>query len=161
MKYANFYEYIGNGFIPRQNEHIIPKPVISFTDRHSSHLTVQVSTLCENSEIMMNVLPPNTTHTLQHADGWPFKALKQFCRDEVRKYQRENVNEIVRDVAPLTKNVLGSSRLSIKNGLRAAGLDPLNPDFQNYAKYLEIEETQQSQARRTPPVMPPPMMDQE
>ena len=44
MKYANFYEYIGNPFITLQNEHIIAKPVILFIGGHSSHLSFQVST---------------------------------------------------------------------------------------------------------------------
>ena len=45
MKSANFYEYIGDPFITWLNEHITPKPVILFTDGHSSHLTFQVSLL--------------------------------------------------------------------------------------------------------------------
>ena len=68
MKSANFYEYIGNPFITWLNEHIIPKPVILFIDGHSSHLTFQVSTPCENNEIMLYLLPPTTTH---HADVGP------------------------------------------------------------------------------------------
>ena len=56
---------------------------------------------------MLYLLPPKKAHSLQPADGGPFKALKQYWRDEVRKYQQENVNEIVRvDVAPLMKKVL-------------------------------------------------------
>ena len=43
---------------------------------------------------------------------------------------------------------------------RSTGLYPLNPDFPNYPKCLEIEETQQNQASHTPPVIPPPAMDQ-
>ena len=49
MKSAHFYEYIGNPFITWLNEHIIPKPAILFIYGHSSHLTFQVSTRCENN----------------------------------------------------------------------------------------------------------------
>ena len=57
-------------------------------------------------------LTPTTTHTLQPADVGPLKALKQYWRNELRKYQRENVNEIVRvDVARLMKNVLAPSQV--------------------------------------------------
>ena len=87
--------------------HIIPKPVILFIDRHSSHLTFQVSTLCEYNESILYLLPPNTTDTLQPTYVGPLKALKQYWRVKGRKYQRENVNEIVRlDVAPLMKKVV-------------------------------------------------------
>ena len=77
MKSANFYEYIGNPFITWLNEHIIPKPAILFIDGHSSHLTFQVSTRCENNEIMLYLLPPTKNHTLLPVDVLPLKALKQ------------------------------------------------------------------------------------
>ena len=64
MKSANFYEYIGNPFITCVNEHIMTKPAILFIDGHSSNLTFQVATRCENNEIMLYLLPPTTTHTL-------------------------------------------------------------------------------------------------
>ena len=80
------------------------------------------------------------THTLQPADVGPLKTLKQYWRDEVRKYNRENVNEIVQvAVAPLMKKVLARvTRSSIKNVFSATGLYLLNPDFPDYSKYLEI-----------------------
>ena len=66
---------------------------------------MQVSTLCEDNQIFLYLLTPNTTHILQPADVGPFRALKQYWREEVHKYQRNNVNETVRrvDVAPLMK----------------------------------------------------------
>ena len=62
MKSANFYKYVSNPFNTWLNQHIIPKPVILFIDGHSSHLTLQVLTLCENNEIMLYLLSPTTDH---------------------------------------------------------------------------------------------------
>ena len=61
------YIYV-HAFIPWLNEHIIPRPVILFVAGHSLHLTLQVSALCKENEVVP-------------ADVGPFKALKQYTGD--------------------------------------------------------------------------------
>ena len=92
MKAECFCEYLANGFIPWLDEHHIQKPVILFVDGHSNHLTLQTSVLCKNNGVILYLLPPNTTHILKPADICPFKPLKDYWRQEVRKFQRENFN---------------------------------------------------------------------
>ena len=60
----------------------------------------------------------------------------------------------------MKKELQSITSSSIKNGFRSTGLYPLNPDSPDYPKCLEIEETQQNQARHTPPVIPPSAIDQ-
>ena len=72
----------------------------------------------------------------------PFKPLKQYWRQEVRNFQKDNFNVQVRriHVAPLLQNVLKKLKVSsIINGFEATGLFPLNPDRPDYqTKCLEI-----------------------
>ena len=88
MKSANFYEYIGDPFITWLNEHIIPKPVILFIDGLSSHLTFQFS-----KQWNYAVFAPSN-HDPHPGDVGLLKVLKHYWRDEVRKYQRENVMKL-------------------------------------------------------------------
>ena len=53
MKAECFYEYLANGFIPWLEEHSIQKPVILFVDGHSTHLTLQISVLCEDNRVIL------------------------------------------------------------------------------------------------------------
>ena len=45
----------------------IQLPAILFLDGYKTHITLQLSGLCEQIGIILYLLPPNTTHTLQPA----------------------------------------------------------------------------------------------
>ena len=141
MKAETFYEFIGNAFIPWLEKHVVTKPVILFVDGHKTHMSMQVTTLCEDNGIILYLLPPNTTHILQPADVGPFKPLKAYWRQEIIKFQKENCNSVVRrkHVALLLKNVLDKlKKTSIVNGFRACGLYPLDADAVDYSKCLDV-----------------------
>ena len=141
MKSETFFEYIANAFNPWIENNNIMKPVIMFVDGHRTHLTMQVSKYCEDNGIILYLLPPNTTHILQPADVGAFKPLKDYWKQEVINFQRKNPNSVVkrRDVAPLLAKVLEKiPSTAIRNGFRATGLYPLNPDAIDYSKCLEI-----------------------
>ena len=143
MKSENFYEYLVNGFIPYLKENEIKMPIILFVDGHSTHLTLQASKLCDENDIILYLLPPNTTHILQPADVSVFRSFKSLWRRAVHDFQRENPNAVVRrnNVGSLVKKVLDQiSRETIINGFVATGLCPLNPDRPDYTKCLEIQE---------------------
>ena len=59
-----FYEFIANGFDKWLNENKIKKPAILFVDGHRSHLSLQLSTFCDDNQILLYCLPPNTTHIM-------------------------------------------------------------------------------------------------
>ena len=140
MKSETFYEFISKGFIPWIEANNITLSVILFVDGHRTHMTMQVSTLCENAGIILYLLPPNTTHILQPADVGAFKPLKHYWQLAVGDFQRSNVNAVVtrKEVAPILGEVLKKiSRSTVRNAFRACGLCPLNPDAVDYSKCLE------------------------
>ena len=57
MKSNNFYEFISNVFIEWLNQNNILRPIILFVDGHRSHMSLQLSTLCENEGILLYIFP--------------------------------------------------------------------------------------------------------
>lgn len=142
MRSETFYEFMANAFIPWVDDNGIKKPVILFIDGHKTHVSLQVSALCEERQVILYLLPPNTTHILQPADVGAFRPLKHYWRQEVKDFQNENPNSVVRrrDVAPMIKKALSKiPKTAIVNGFRACDLCPLNPDNVDYAKCLDVE----------------------
>ena len=147
MKSENFFEFMANGFIPYVKEKKLKLPVILFVDGHKTHITLQVSVLCEENAVILYLLPPNTTHILQPADVGVFKPFKSYWKTAVHNFQRKNPNQNVRrlHVAPLLKEVLNSiSKQTIINSFLATGLCPLNPESVDYSKCLEIDLVNES-----------------
>ena len=141
MKSETFFEYLANAFNPWLEEQNISKPVILFVDGHKTHLTMQASKFCEDHQIVLYLLPPNTTHILQPADVGAFKPMKDYLRQEVLDFQKKNPNSVIkrRDVAPLLSKALNKIPVSaITNGFKATGLYPLEPNRVDYTKCLEI-----------------------
>ena len=137
-----FFEYIANAFVPFLKTNNVTRPVVLFVDGHSTHSTLQVSEFCEQNDLILYLLPPNTTHILQPANVGPFRPLKHYWAQEVHKFQRENPNSVVRrvDVAShLTKVLKRIKPSSITNGFLATGLYPLYPNKLDYSKCLEID----------------------
>ena len=142
MTSCNFFEFIANVFLPWVKEKNVHLPVILFLDGHSTHMTLQVSTFCEENNIILYLLPPNTTHILQPADVVPFKNLKSLWRQAVHQFQLKNPNQVVRrkDVAVLLKSILNEiTSESIKSGFRVTGLYPFNVEAVDFTKCLDIE----------------------
>ena len=103
-----FLDYISTTFNDYLNETNTKRPVILFLDSHSSYMTMELSIRCENLQIIVYILPPNTTHIMQPADVGPFKPFKSYWRKAVREFQNKNPNEIIRrrHVAPLLSGIL-------------------------------------------------------
>ncbi|XP_017482205.1 PREDICTED: uncharacterized protein LOC108371207 [Rhagoletis zephyria] len=68
MRSETFFEYVGNGFHNYLNIKNIKRPVILFIDGHKSHLTMELIEFCNEHQIVLYALPPNTTHIMQPAD---------------------------------------------------------------------------------------------
>lgn len=140
MVSETFFEYIANGVHVWLNENNIKRPILLFVDGHKSHMTMELSKFCQENDIILYALKPNTTHIMQPADVSVFKPLKTEWKKTVREWQMEpeNNNKIVsKSTFPtLLEMVLTKMDLvdTIKNGFRKCGLYPFNPDNVDYKK---------------------------
>ncbi|XP_065363191.1 uncharacterized protein LOC135956584 [Calliphora vicina] len=136
-------EYIANGVHNWLNDHNVQRPILLFVDGHKSHMTLELSQFCEDNNIILYALPPNTTHMLQPADVSVFKPLKQEWKNTIREWQLnpENICKVINKstFCPLLHAVLSKINMedTIKNGFRKCGLYPFNPDNVDYTKCVK------------------------
>lgn len=141
MKSEVFYEYIANIFHPFLIEKCIKLPVILFVDGHKSHLTYQLSHLCSDLGIILIALYPNSTRILQPADVAAFRPLKSGWKNGVFEWRKNNnMYKAVskKDFAPILNKVIEETVKpdTLKNGFKACGLFPWNPNEIDYRKCL-------------------------
>ncbi|KAJ8910325.1 hypothetical protein NQ315_012331 [Exocentrus adspersus] len=139
-----FFEYIANDFNKWAVENNIPRPLLIFVDGHKSHMTLALSKWCEENQVVLYALPPNTTHIMQPADVSVFKPMKSDWKKTVRNWQNrsENINSSVNKVnfCGIFHEVLSNTEAfaeNIKNGFRKSGLFPLDPDALDYTKCVK------------------------
>lgn len=135
-----FYNYIKEIFYPCLIEKKILFPVILYVDGHKTHLTYELSILCDNLKIILICLYPNATRVLQPADVSIFKPLKNGWQKAVHKWRKNNVEKKLTKLcfAPILKIVVDNciNQSSIVNGFRTCGLYPFNPNAIDYTKCL-------------------------
>lgn len=135
-----FFEFISNHFLPYLKSCNIIRPVVLFVDGHRSHLTQQVSRLCDENGIILISLFPNATHILQPADVSVFKPLKAGWTAAVRDWKYKN---FPKDVTRYTFGLLlekvfaqYATTTTIQNGFRKTGLYPFNKNNVDYTKCI-------------------------
>lgn len=135
-----FFEYVTNDFNNWIDRNNITKPVLLLVDGHKSHMSMMLSTVCEQMQIILYALPPNTTHILQPADVSVFAPLKAYWKNTVRSFLRkpENFNSSVTktNFCKLFNETLQDVNLTtnIKNGFKRCGLYPYDPNAPDYSK---------------------------
>nr|XP_029719805.1 uncharacterized protein LOC115262004 [Aedes albopictus] len=138
MDTHNFREYINKTFHPFLVKQGVQFPVILFVDGHASHNSLEVADLCQSLGIVLISLYPNTTHITQPADVAVFKPLKSEYRQYVEAWKVENpacVLTLPHFGGVLSKAVeTGITTKTIKNGFRACGLQPFDPNAVDYSK---------------------------
>lgn len=91
---------------------------------------------CKESQIELVILYPNATHILQPLDVAVFHPLKEKYRKVHKQYRIDNdlIKFTKADFAPVLKLTIESIDLesTIKNGFRACGLCPFNPNAVSY-----------------------------
>ena len=60
------------------------RPILLLTDKHKSHINIDVIDLCGCNDIILFCLPPHTIHVLQPLDVAVFKSLKDIFSMTVR-----------------------------------------------------------------------------
>lgn len=135
-----FYEYIGNVFNTYLDMNNIEKPIIYYVDGHKSHLTIHTSKLCKDLGIVLVALYPNATRILQPADVAAFRPIKMGWTNAVREWRRNHLNETLTKkwVAPLLQDILKKPNMPqiYRNGFRATGLFPWDPNAIDFSKCL-------------------------
>ncbi|KAH9639510.1 hypothetical protein HF086_004336 [Spodoptera exigua] len=140
MKAELFYDYINNVLHPYLLKKGQMFPIILFVDGHKTHLTLQVSELCTKLKIILIALYPNCTRILQPADVAAFFPLKCAWKQSVLRWRRDHPTQALTkaDFVPILKTAIDVSLkpATIKNGFKACGLLPWNPDALDYTKCL-------------------------
>ena len=135
-----FYEYIANIFHPFLVSQGVIFLMVLFVDGHKSHLTYQLSVLCNKLKIEIIALYPNATRILQPADVSVFHPVKMYWRKAVRDWHAKHPGEVLNKVtfAPLLREVIDFAAKPEKlvRGFQACGLYPLNANAVDYTKYL-------------------------
>ncbi|XP_045768675.1 tigger transposable element-derived protein 1-like [Maniola jurtina] len=135
-----FFEYVTNDFNNWVEEKNIKKPVLLLVDGHKSHMSLMLSTICEEMKIILYALPPNTTHILQPADVSVFAPVKTYWKATVREFlsKPENLNSAVTksNFCTLLNEALKHPNMpeNIKNGFKRCGLFPFDANSPDYTK---------------------------
>lgn len=128
MRSETFYEYVSNVLYPFLIKSGTKFPVILFLDGHITHLTLQLSNLCRELEIILICLYPNATRILQPADVAAFQPIKAGWKRAVTEWKREHPSESLtkEKFAPILKKSIENSHnpVGIANGFRACGICP-------------------------------------
>lgn len=138
-----FNQFITEIFDPYLTDSNIKRPVILFIDGHKSHITLQLSFTCKELGIELVALYPNTTRITQPADVSVFGPIKKRYRNAVRKFQSENIGEVVTklNIATILKTVIDELKPeTIINGFRACGLCPFDENALDYSKCLSTKK---------------------
>jgi len=141
-----FYDYLRNIFHPYLIKERVKFPVLLFVDGHSSHLTLKISNLCTELEIILICLYPNSTRLLQPADVAAFKPIKSLWKKSVLECREKNPTLMLtlEKMAPLLETVIdkfSQNRNIIQNGFRACGIYPWDSNVVDYSKCLGIQKT--------------------
>lgn len=114
--------------------------VILFIDGHNSHVTLEISKLCSELEMILICLYPNLTRMLQPADVSTFKSLKSMWKRSVLEWRQQNPTQSLSldRMVPILKNAVDkfSPDSNTVRNVKACGLYPWNPDTVNYTKCL-------------------------
>jgi hypothetical protein len=102
-------------------------------DGHGSHITQDFIEFCDNNKILLAVLPPHSTHSLQPLDVGMFSPLAQAYSNQLASFmhQSQGLSSITkRDFYRLFNLAWKSSfiKTTILKSFKATGLSPFNPD---------------------------------
>ncbi|KAJ8929262.1 hypothetical protein NQ314_018055 [Rhamnusium bicolor] len=135
MAAETFYEYITNVLHPYLIKQKTIFPIILFVDGHKSHITYNLSVLCNTLQIKLIALYPNATRILQPADVAVFSPVKAAWRKIVRQFYLDNTGETINkgNIAPLLQKIVVSIKSdTLINVFRICGLCPFDANKVDY-----------------------------
>lgn len=136
------YNYNQSGWMHEDNfrfylEHVVHKqmklrgtkfPIICFLDNHASHVSVEISNLCEKLEIILITLYPNATNVIQPLDVAVFFPLKRAWTNflmrlrndlQLANVNHENIGELLLQFFNET-----NQKEWIESGFKTTGIFP-------------------------------------
>jgi hypothetical protein len=120
-------------------------------DGHGSHVTMDFIEYCNDNKILLFVLPPHATHTLQPLDVVMFKPLATAYSTQLMGYLQDSqglLNLTKGDFFPLFWRSWSSvfKPPLIKRSFEATGIQPANPDviLKKFAKEASDSDSSQS-----------------
>lgn len=136
MTSETFYLFISKVFYTWLISNNISFPVVLFVDNHSSHLSLPLLRFCEENQIELTALYPNSTYIIQPLDVAFFHPLKEAYKRTLRNWRIEKgvINfqkSMFPEVLQLTLNSQDFSQ-TLKNGFSTCGLFPFNSEAPNY-----------------------------
>lgn len=142
MTASNFYEYIVKGFEPWLRKQEIQRPVILYLDKHAWHLTLPLSTFCQEHKIVLIALPPNATQT--PLDAFYFKTLKEEWNKVNNVIYEQSLYYDVKTphFAPLLEqslNAINDKQLLV-NGFKKSGLFPFYFEAVEFPRIMLIND---------------------
>lgn len=140
-----FEDWFENHFLVHTRN--IPGKKILIGDNVSSHISVRVVQLCQENDIKLIFLPPNSTHLLQPLDVAFFGPMKKAWRDILENWKSTSrgskatgldKSQFPRLLKNLMEKIGFSSSQNIISGFRATGIFPL--DRHKVLEKLPIED---------------------
>jgi hypothetical protein len=124
-------DWLINHFIPLTNGCTMGRYRMLILDGHGSHLTAEFDRTCTKNNIIPVCMPPHSSHLLQPLDVSCFAVLKRQYGQLVEQRMRLGFNHIDK-IDFLTAfpeaRTMAYKADTIRNGFRASGLVPFDPD---------------------------------
>ena len=130
MDQSLFLQWLRNIFDPTLTAMGIKRPVLLIIDGAWVHLSLWISKFCDDKNIILYVLYPNSTHLTQPLDLSLMDSVKVHYKEAIHKWIAENPFEIYDKFAfPATFTMMWKQAATIKNaakGFKVAGIYPFN-----------------------------------
>lgn len=140
MTEVNFRYYIENVFVKGMKARQAEFPVILFLDNHSSHISLEISQLCDKLGVILICLYPNSTHVMQPLDCAVFRGMKANWSNLLLQKRAVNGNFKVNMVnfSELLLELLDKfhNTDAVKNGFKSCGIFPWNVNNIDFNKLL-------------------------
>ena len=107
------------------------RPVLVIEDRHSSHISMEVTLLAKENDVHLLCLPSHTTHILQPLDVAVFKSLKTHYSIACKSFLSSHPGHVIQseNIASLLGQAWPKALIpiNIMSGFKKCGIYPLNP----------------------------------
>lgn len=131
---SSFCNWVETVVIPFYRRQSANEPKVIIGDNLPSHMSIEIVKLCEEHNIRMVFLPPNSTHLLQPLDVAVFKPMKtawkkiliKFKKGEGRNYRSMPKYFFPKLLLQLLETIEEDFSKWAKNGFSSCGIHPFN-----------------------------------